>query len=155
MSSCVCIILFKSEQICGRCCKMLRGSLFFGTHGITNTRQLKYGLIQSIYADIVGRQCRATCNDNGTQFTVAGRSAVIMCTGRSDSKTRSIEGAARRGNGNSPTVHLWPAEYLIIQRCAAEPRRNGGRSNMRRSVTPLWRASDDRRQCYFSSAVVY
>jgi len=81
--------------------------------------------------------------------------AVITCTGRSDSKTRSIEGAARRGNGNSPTVHLWPAEYLIIQRCAAEPRRNGGRSNMRRSVTPLWRASDDRRQCYFGSAVVY
>jgi len=33
MSSCVCKILFKSEQICGCCCKMLRGSLF-GTHGI-------------------------------------------------------------------------------------------------------------------------
>ena len=37
MSSCVCKILFKSEQICGCCCKMLRGSLFLGTHG---TRQL-------------------------------------------------------------------------------------------------------------------
>ena len=30
MSSCVCKILFKSEQICGCCCKMLRGSLFLG-----------------------------------------------------------------------------------------------------------------------------
>ena len=30
MSSCVCKILFKSEQICGFCCKMLRGSLFWG-----------------------------------------------------------------------------------------------------------------------------
>jgi len=30
MSSCVCKILFKSEQICGCCCKMLRGSLFWG-----------------------------------------------------------------------------------------------------------------------------
>jgi len=33
MSSYVCKILFKSEQICGCCCKMLRGSLFLGTHG--------------------------------------------------------------------------------------------------------------------------
>ena len=31
MSSCVCKILFKSEQICGCCCKMLRGSLFWDT----------------------------------------------------------------------------------------------------------------------------
>jgi len=31
MSSCVCKILFKSEQICGCCCKMLRGSLFGDT----------------------------------------------------------------------------------------------------------------------------
>jgi len=30
MSFCVCKILFKSEQICGCCCKMLRGSLFLG-----------------------------------------------------------------------------------------------------------------------------
>jgi len=29
MTSCVCKILFKSEQICGCCCKMLRGSLFW------------------------------------------------------------------------------------------------------------------------------
>ena len=29
MSSCVCKILFKSEQICGCYCKMLRGSLFW------------------------------------------------------------------------------------------------------------------------------
>ena len=30
----VCVkFLFKSEQICGCCCKMLRGSLFWGTHG--------------------------------------------------------------------------------------------------------------------------
>jgi len=28
---CVCKILFKSEQICGCCCKMLRGSLFWDT----------------------------------------------------------------------------------------------------------------------------
>ena len=27
----VCKILFKSEQICGCCCKMLRGSLFWDT----------------------------------------------------------------------------------------------------------------------------
>ena len=27
---CVCKILLKSEQICGCCCKMLRGSLFWG-----------------------------------------------------------------------------------------------------------------------------
>ena len=33
MSSCVCKILFKSEQICGCCFKMLRGLLFLG-HGI-------------------------------------------------------------------------------------------------------------------------
>jgi len=31
MSSCVCKILLKSEQICGCCCKMLRGSLFWDT----------------------------------------------------------------------------------------------------------------------------
>ena len=31
MSSCVYKILFKSEQICGCCCKMLRGSLFWDT----------------------------------------------------------------------------------------------------------------------------
>ena len=31
MSSCVRKILFKSEQICGCCCKMLRGSLFWDT----------------------------------------------------------------------------------------------------------------------------
>ena len=31
MSSCVCKILFKSEQICSCCCKMLRGSLFRDT----------------------------------------------------------------------------------------------------------------------------
>jgi len=30
MSSCVSKILLKSEQICGCCCKMLRGSLFWG-----------------------------------------------------------------------------------------------------------------------------
>ena len=34
MSSCVCKILFKSEQICGCCCKMLRGSLFWDTRYI-------------------------------------------------------------------------------------------------------------------------
>jgi len=27
---CVCKILFKSEQICGCCCKLLRGSLYLG-----------------------------------------------------------------------------------------------------------------------------
>jgi len=31
MFSCECKILFKSEQICGCCCKMLRGSLFCDT----------------------------------------------------------------------------------------------------------------------------
>jgi len=31
----VCTILFKSEQICGCCCKMLRGSLFWDTRGIS------------------------------------------------------------------------------------------------------------------------
>ena len=31
MSSCVCKILFKSEQICGCCSKMLRVSLFWDT----------------------------------------------------------------------------------------------------------------------------
>jgi len=34
MSSCVCKILFKSEQICGCCCKMLRGSIFWDTRYI-------------------------------------------------------------------------------------------------------------------------
>ena len=34
MSSCVCKILFKSEQICGCCCKMLRDSLFWDTRYI-------------------------------------------------------------------------------------------------------------------------
>ena len=34
MSSCVRKILFKSEQICGCCCKMLRGSLFWDTRYI-------------------------------------------------------------------------------------------------------------------------
>jgi len=38
MSSCVRKILFKSEQICGCCCKMLRGSLFWG-HAVYNTNK--------------------------------------------------------------------------------------------------------------------
>ena len=37
MSSCVCKILFKSEQICGCCCKMLRGSLFWDTRYVLIT----------------------------------------------------------------------------------------------------------------------
>jgi len=37
MSSCVCKILFKLEQICGCCCKMLRGLLFWDTRGRRST----------------------------------------------------------------------------------------------------------------------
>jgi len=37
MSSCVCKVLFKSEKICGCCCKMLRGSLFWDS-GIVSYR---------------------------------------------------------------------------------------------------------------------
>ena len=40
MSSCVCKILFKSEQIRGCCCKMLRGSLFWDTLYVSMCRSV-------------------------------------------------------------------------------------------------------------------
>jgi len=40
----VCKILFKSEQICSCCCKMLRAH-FFGTHGMSCTVSEILGLV--------------------------------------------------------------------------------------------------------------
>jgi len=48
MSSCVCKILFKSEQICGCCCKMLRGSLFWDTR--YNTERKCAGTVPVLWA---------------------------------------------------------------------------------------------------------
>jgi len=42
----VCVIFFKSEQICSCCCKMLSGSLFWDTryiHCVTETRHATSG----------------------------------------------------------------------------------------------------------------
>ena len=57
MSSCVCKILFKSEQICGCCCKMLRGSLFWDTRYINHNQTLFTLSFRSLSETFIRRSC--------------------------------------------------------------------------------------------------
>ena len=43
-SSCVCKISFKSVQVCGGCCKMFRGLLFWDTVYNTGSTDSKYSI---------------------------------------------------------------------------------------------------------------
>jgi len=87
MSSCVCKILFKSEQICGCCCKMLRGSLF-GTHGRTGSPGQLVLLVARWIHGALGRwvtKCDPVpCLDSSAAAS-SGRSPT---TGRGEEKAR-------------------------------------------------------------------
>ena len=64
MSSSVCKILFKSEQICGCCCKMLRGSLFWGHTVVSRRRQSMSGseaLMALVSASMAPSSCAHIC----------------------------------------------------------------------------------------------
>ena len=56
--SCVRKILFKSEQICGCCCKMLKGSLFWG-HTVQHNGDIMSSLpVQKMLHDVPMHYCK-------------------------------------------------------------------------------------------------
>ena len=92
MSSCVCKFLFKSEQICGCCCQMLRGSLFWG--------DTRYIFIDPLSTVLCRVRHRATTRSVGVKCYLPGDDELFGCV----EPTADVARVAGRSGGRGQTA---------------------------------------------------